>query len=424
MNDGTPRWHRCQILSHPLSTLRTDARQGALCEQPPFGVHYSFRLLGCWVISYYGLSFNPYPKQAPSRMNAIDSIYQGDCRELLSSLADESIDLVVTSPPYNLGKEYEIKTKLDRYVEEQSAIIKECVRVLKSTGSLFWQVGSYSESGMLIPLDIRFFPVLESYGMLPRNRIAWIRQHGLHARNKFSARYETILWFTKSHDYKFFLDNVRVPQKYRNKKYHKGDNHGQLSCNPAGKNPGDLWAFRNVKHNHEEQTIHPCQFPEDLVSRIILSTTECGDAVLDPYMGTGTVAVVARNHDRHFAGAELDLRYHQVACRRLDGLPDENGSFPNLKTLRDYAERNGLPAEAFTFDVQKSRKPTDRAKSKVHAETHHLEELFRRTAYEEEDFAANLRDEPAPSDYFKGGQVMTPPSNPSKQANLFTEQPT
>ena len=94
--------------------------------------------------------------------------------------------------------------------------------------------------------------------------------------------------------------------------------------------------FRNVKHNHEEQTIHPCQFPEDMIARIVLSSTPEGATVFDPYMGTGTVAVVARDHNRHFMGAEIDPKYHAVALRRLSGEPDENGSFPNLKTLRDY----------------------------------------------------------------------------------------
>ncbi|MGK7963008.1 DNA methyltransferase [Crocosphaera sp.] len=107
-----------------------------------------------------------------------------------------------------------------------------------------------------MPLDIRFFPILESCGLIPRNRIIWIRQHGLHARNQFSCRHETILWFTKSNEYIFNLDPIRVPQKYQNKKHYKGQKKGELSCNPKGKNLGDIWLFRNVKHNHEEQTIH------------------------------------------------------------------------------------------------------------------------------------------------------------------------
>ena len=342
-----------------------------------------------------------------------NQIFLGDCLDLLSRMDDSSVDLVVTSPPYNLGKEYEGKVKLDRYISTQAGVIEQCVRVLKSTGSIFWQVGSFSDKGVLIPLDIRFFPVFESFNMIPRNRIAWIRQHGLHGRNKFSPRYETVLWFTKSDNYKFNLDDVRVPQKYKNKKYHTGSKKGKLSCNPDGKNPGDIWAFRNVKHNHEEQTLHPCQFPEDMVARMILSTTDEGDLVFDPYMGAGTVAVVSQNLNRKYMGAEMRDDYFNIATRRLDGKPDANGCFPNLKTLRDYAESNDQDVSQFSFDVQRGKKPTDRTKAKIHPESHHLDELYKRTQYEEEAFSAALDGREAPEDYFKGGKVR------QTEPNLF-----
>jgi len=332
-------------------------------------------------------------------------LYQGDSNNLLKNLPSESVDLVVSSPPYNLGKEYETKQALDIYIGEQTLVLKECVRILKKTGSIFWQVGSFSNNGMLIPLDIRFFPVFESLDMIPRNRIAWIRQHGLHAQNKFSARYETILWFTKSDNYKFSLADIRVPQKYQNKKHYRGKKKGELSCNPDGKNPGDIWAFRNVKHNHEEQTIHPCQFPEDLIARIVLSTTNTGDVVLDPYMGAATVAVVAKEHSRYYIGAENNPNYHNVGTRRLIGKPDTNGYFPNLKTLRDYVEQTGEPAEKFKFDLQRSKVPTTREKSKIHPESIHLDELFSRVDYEEECFYAKIRGQSLPEDYFLGGKV-------------------
>jgi adenine-specific DNA-methyltransferase len=293
----------------------------------------------------------------------LDQITLGNCKSLLSKLPDECVDLIVSSPPYNLGKEYEAKQALNKYLEEQSFILQHCSRILKKTGSLFWQVGAFVNKGTIIPLDIRFFPILESCGLIPRNRIVWVRQHGLHAQKKFSCRHETILWFTKTDDYIFNLDAVRVPQKYQNKKHYRGERKGELSCNPEGKNPGDIWLFRNVKHNHEEQTIHPCQFPEDLVARIVLATTPKHGLVLDPYMGTGTVAVVSKNYERHFIGTEIDSVYYQVALRRLNGEPDENGSFPNLKTLRDYVERTGQSIEKFRFDMQVGAKPSARSKA-------------------------------------------------------------
>jgi adenine-specific DNA-methyltransferase len=329
------------------------------------------------------------------------------------------VDLVVSSPPYNLGKEYESRKALEYYVEEQSLVLQECWRVLKNTGSIYWQVGSYSDNGILIPLDIRFFPILERLGMRPRNRIVWARQHGLHGRRKFSCRYETILWFTKSDEFVFDLDAVRVPQKYQNKKAHKGERKGEYTCNPDGKNPGDIWLFRNVKHNHEEQTIHPCQFPEDLIARIVLTSTSPGGVVCDPYMGAGTVAVVARQFDRHFIGAELDPQYHRVAMRRLSAEPDENGCFPNLKTLRDYCGRTGKPAHLFKFDVQVGKYASERGQAKIYSEEHHLREFEERVTYEELAFAAKLRGEDVPVDPgLNGSGKPTPVMRPSS-GSLF-----
>ena len=318
----------------------------------------------------------------------LNQIILGDTRLFMASLPDNCVDLIVSSPPYNLGKEYEAKQALEVYLEGQKAVLKECNRILKQTGSIFWQVGAFSDKGMIIPLDVRIFGILESFELIPRNRIVWIRQHGLHARRKFSCRHETILWFTKSDNYIFDLDAIRVPQKYQNKKHYRGERKGELSCHPDGKNPGDIWLFRNVKHNHEEQTIHPCQFPEDLIARIILSTTVAGQIVFDPYMGSGTVAVVARDHKRYFMGAELDPKYHNVALHRLDGKPDNSNTFPNLKTLRDYVEQTGESTEKFRFDVQVGKRPSERSKAKIYSEDHHSRSLEERLDYEESAFAA------------------------------------
>lgn len=351
---------------------------------------------------------NTTKRRGPGQNNKVldlDQILLGDCLDLLNGMPNESVDLIVSSPPYNIGKEYEAKQALSAYLEEQTRVLAECVRVLKPSGSLFWQVGTFADRGALVPLDIRFFPILEGLGLIPRNRIIWVRQHGLHATRKFSGRHETILWFTKSDAHVFNLDPIRVPQKYQNKKHYRGGKKGELSCNPDGKNPGDIWVFRNVKHNHEEQTIHPCQFPEDLIARIVLATTSQGDVVLDPYMGTGTVAVVARDHGRHFVGAEMDAKYHEVATRRMSGLPDSRGSFANLKALRDHCERTGDPTSKYRFDVQVGGAPTDRSKAKIFSEEHHLQELERRLDYEEGAFAAGHRGEDLPKDYFSGGQI-------------------
>ena len=118
-------------------------------------------------------------------------------------------------------------------------------------------------------------------------------------------------------DYTFDLDAVRVPQKYPGKKYYKGPRAGQYSSNPLGKNPGDVWIIPNVKHNHPEKTIHPCQFPVELIERLVLSLTSPGDLVVDPFMGVGTTAVAALKNDRRAVGAEIEPDYHSIAHERV-----------------------------------------------------------------------------------------------------------
>jgi len=150
-----------------------------------------------------------------------------------------------------------------------------------------------------------------------RNRIIWHFEHGLHCTKRFSGRYETIVWFTKSDDYIFNLDPVRVPQKYPNKKYFKGPRVGQYSCNPLGKNPGDLWIFPNVKNNHVEKTEHLYQFPVELVDRLVLSMTNKKDWVLDPFLGSGTSVISALRHGRKGIGAETNKKYVKITHDRI-----------------------------------------------------------------------------------------------------------
>ncbi len=245
-------------------------------------------------------------------------VFEGDCLNLLTTIPSNSIQLVVTSPPYNLGKEYEKKLVLKDYLEQQARVIEECFRVLKDSGSICWQVGNYVDNGAIIPLDTILYPIFHDLGMKMRNRIIWHFEHGLHCSKRFSGRYETIIWFTKSDDYVFNLDPVRVPQKYPGKKYFKGPKVGQLSSNPLGKNPGDVWLIPNVKSNHVEKTIHPCQFPVELIERLVLSMTNEDDWVVDPFLGTGTTIVAAIRHRRRGAGAEIFEKYIKIAHDRID----------------------------------------------------------------------------------------------------------
>lgn len=244
-------------------------------------------------------------------------VWAGDCLDLLAQIPDEALQLVVTSPPYNLGKEYEKRLNLEHYLEQQECVIRECVRALSPGGSICWQVGNYVDNGAIIPLDTILYPVFAKLGLKMRNRIIWHFEHGLHCKNRFSGRYETIIWFTKSDQYVFNLDPVRVPQKYPGKKHFKGEKAGQYSCNPLGKNPGDLWVIPNVKSNHVEKTGHPCQFPVELIERLVLSMSNAGDWVFDPFLGTGTSVIAALRHGRKGAGAEIFPAYVEIARERI-----------------------------------------------------------------------------------------------------------
>ncbi len=245
-------------------------------------------------------------------------LHHGDALELLNQVPDSLVKLVVTSPPYNLGKPYETKRMdVEEYIEQQSRIIHECVRVLHETGSLCWQVGNYVKNGEIIPIDIMLFPVFRQLGMKLRNRIVWTFGHGLHASKRFSGRYEVILWFTKSNEYTFNLDPIRIPQKYPNKRHFKGAKKGELSSNPLGKNPSDVWEIPNVKANHVEKTEHPCQFPVELVERLVVSMTNPGDWVLDPFMGVGSTAIASLIHQRRVIGAEIVPEYIRIARERI-----------------------------------------------------------------------------------------------------------
>ncbi len=252
-----------------------------------------------------------------------------DTYTFLRSVPSDTAQLIMTSPPYNLGKAYEVRQGLRQYLQQQAAVIDELVRVLHPAGSLCWQVGNYVQDGEVYPLDIYYYDLFKERGLKLRNRIIWRFEHGLHASKRFSGRYETILWFTKGDDYQFNLDPVRVPSKYPGKRHFKGPNRGKPSGNPLGKNPSDIWEFvaqewdeelwniPNVKANHPEKTEHPCQFPIELVERCVLALTDENDWVLDPYCGVGSSLIAGLKHGRRVMGCDKEAAYVELARERI-----------------------------------------------------------------------------------------------------------
>jgi len=138
-----------------------------------------------------------------------------------------------------------------------------------------------------------------------------------------------MLWFTKTDNYVFNLDPVRVPSKYPGKRHYKGDHKGEPSGNPLGKNPSDIWQIMcdewetglwdipNVKSNHPEKTIHPCQFPVELVERCVLAFSNEGDIVFDPYAGVGSSLIAALKRDRKAIGCEKEADYVALTSQRI-----------------------------------------------------------------------------------------------------------
>jgi DNA modification methylase len=267
-----------------------------------------------------------------------------DTLAFIEDIPDNSLMLVVSSPPYNIGKPYEERLEFREYLKWQQNVIKECTKKLSPRGSICWEVGNYIEDGEVFPLDLHFYKIFKECKLKLRNKIIWKFGHGLHARNRFSGRYETLLWFTKGDDYIFNLDSVRVPQKYPGKLAYKGLSKGQPTSNPLGKNPSDIWDtlsqewydeiwenlakewdsqiwdIPNVKSNHPEKTIHPSQFPIELVERLVLALTnekEGENLVYDPFIGVGSSIAAAVLHNRKGIGVDKMKQYTDVAYRRI-----------------------------------------------------------------------------------------------------------
>lgn len=261
-------------------------------------------------------------------------IINGDSLKVLKGIESSKFDLIITSPPYNIGKSYETKTSIEKYLETQEEIIQELIRTLSDKGNLCWQVGNYVERGEIFPLDIFYYHIFKKLGLKLRNRIIWHFGHGLHASNRFSGRYETILWFSKTDNYIFNLDNVRVPAKYPGKRHFKGEKKGLPSGNPLGKNPSDiweiitndwenaLWNIPNVKSNHPEKTKHPCQFPIELVERCVLALTNEKSWVLDPFAGVGSTILASLKNNRNALGVEKESEYCEITKERIKNLKE------------------------------------------------------------------------------------------------------
>lgn len=217
-----------------------------------------------------------------------------------------------------MGKEYEASRSVTDFIAIHEAILPEIARVTRDGGSICWQTGYHVAERSIYPLDFAIFSILQKVkDLVLRNRVIWSFGFGLHPTSRFSGRHETVLWFTKGNRYTFDLDSVRVPQKYPGKRRYKGPRKGELSCNPKGKNPGDVWEIPNVRYGHMEKTGHPCQFPVALAERFVRALCPKFGVVLDPYSGSASTGVAAAINECRFIGSEVNEEYQAIARSRL-----------------------------------------------------------------------------------------------------------
>ncbi len=236
----------------------------------------------------------------------------GDATEEMAKLTDSSVDLIVADPPYNLGKDYGNNRDLmawQEYGQFTRAWLSEALRVLKPDGSLYVFMG--------VRFISRLFIILEDEFKLNFNGwITWHYTQGMGRKTGFSPRHEDILYFTKTSDYAFNLDAVRIPQKYYRERN-----------NMAGANPGDVWQFSHVHYSNPEREDHPTQKPEALLERIIRASSNQNDLVLDPFVGSGTTCRVAKALGRKWLGIDINPEYIEMSQHRLDTTFEQFDSF-------------------------------------------------------------------------------------------------
>jgi DNA modification methylase len=258
-----------------------------------------------------------------------------DCLPLMNdTLPEGSVDLVVSSPPYNLEKVYETKKPMEEYLKWAREVVKALARVVKKDGAVCWQIGNWvnKKEKHIIPLDCLYIPIFQEFGFHLKNRIIWRIAHGLHSKYRLSPRYEVVLWFVKDpKDFCFNLDEIRIPANESAKRATKGPNKGAYSGHPLGKNPGDVWDIMVaeweegiwdlpvVNAGHPDKVpCHPCQFPTELAERCVLAFSDPGDTVLDPFAGVGTTVIASIAHGRKCIGVEMYDKFADIAKERIE----------------------------------------------------------------------------------------------------------
>lgn len=245
-------------------------------------------------------------------------LYNIDCIKFMNKLASPSFNLTVTSPPYNIGKEYETHTSLDEYIQWSKDWINGVYETTLLNGTFWLNVGytPKHEMGKAVPLTYLLWNLSDFYLI---QEVVWNYGAGVAGRLFYSPRNEKFLWYVKdSEHYTFNLDDVRDP----NVKYPNQKKNGKIKVNSLGKNPTDVWQFPKVtsgrNRSSKERTPHPAQFPETVIDRVIKASSNDGEIVFDPFMGSGTTAIVALRNKRKCVGVEINEEYCKLAVKRYE----------------------------------------------------------------------------------------------------------
>lgn len=253
----------------------------------------------------------------PARRGDNWAVYRGDCMELLAELPEGALPLTVTSPPYNIGKSYEQVRDVGEYIDWCADWIRLVHRATSPSGAFWLNLGYLSVPGRAKAIPIPYL-LWDRVPFFLIQEVVWNYGAGVAARQSFSPRNEKFLWYVRDPDsYTFNLDDVRDPDvKYPNQR-----KNGKLKCNPLGKNPTDVWQFPKVTSGRDraskERTPHPAQFPTAVVDRIIRACSNPGDVVLDPFMGSGSLAEAALRAGRQAIGFEINAEYVDLTAERL-----------------------------------------------------------------------------------------------------------
>ena len=244
-----------------------------------------------------------------------NTIIHGDTLQTLKKFPPNKINLIITSPSYMLGKEYDKERSFEEYKKYHSDVIKECHRVLTEDGALYWNVAQTPlENGEILPLGAIFYNILKEKKFYLKNWIIWHFEGGLNAKRRLTGRYENVLWMVKdTNNFVFNLDDIRITSKWDKDKRN----------NPKGKNPTDfwpvdyVWEINRVVNVSKEKTAHPTQFPEKMIKRVIKASSNKGDIVMDIFSGSGTVMKVAQDEERKWIGIDKESKYCKIAQKRV-----------------------------------------------------------------------------------------------------------